>query len=208
MFWISTFRMIFYAISIHMYVGGFGSGRWCSSVLAASLLLCGVRSLVGVCCVVLCYVVLCAVLFLMSRWGAGVCLSSSSSRRGFHRCLLFFFLRFVLYCTVLYCIAFLPSLFCSNHFFADVLCVVCCRCVRWIGLGRVGLGWGGINRQVDAGADFVITQFFYDTEAFLSYVKRCRAVGITCPIIPGIMAIQVCAFFSCSLLLKRRYIRT
>lgn len=50
----------------------------------------------------------------------------------------------------------------------------------------------GGNRQVDAGADFVITQFFYDTKEFLSYVKRCRAVGITCPIIPGIMAIQVC----------------
>lgn len=48
--------------------------------------------------------------------------------------------------------------------------------------------------QVDAGADFVITQFFYDTEAFLSYVKRCREVGITCPIIPGIMAIQVRAW--------------
>lgn len=113
---------------------------------------------------------------------------------------------------VLYCIAFLPSLFCSNHFFADVLCVVCCVlslcALDWVGPGRVGLGWGGMNRQVDAGADFVITQFFYDTEAFLSYVKRCRAVGITCPIIPGIMAIQVCAFFSCSLLLKRRYIRT
>lgn len=45
--------------------------------------------------------------------------------------------------------------------------------------------------QVDAGADFVITQFFYDTEAFLRYVKRCREVGINCPIIPGIMAIQV-----------------
>ncbi|CAM9209721.1 unnamed protein product [Ectocarpus sp. 6 AP-2014] len=47
-----------------------------------------------------------------------------------------------------------------------------------------------LKEKVDAGADFVITQFFYDTEAFLSYVKRCREVGITCPIIPGIMAIQ------------------
>lgn len=46
--------------------------------------------------------------------------------------------------------------------------------------------------QVDAGADFVVTQFFYDTEAYLGYVKRCRGVGIDCPIIPGIMAIQVC----------------
>lgn len=55
------------------------------------------------------------------------------------------------------------------------------------------------GRQVDAGADFVITQFFYDTEAFLSYVARCRAVGISCPIIPGIMPIQVrcCRVVSC-----------
>lgn len=48
-----------------------------------------------------------------------------------------------------------------------------------------------VAAQVDAGADFVVTQFFYDTEAYLGYVKRCRGVGIDCPIIPGIMAIQV-----------------
>lgn len=47
---------------------------------------------------------------------------------------------------------------------------------------------------MDAGADFVITQFFYETDAFLSYMKRCREVGITCPIIPGIMAIQVSTY--------------
>ncbi|CAN0144090.1 unnamed protein product [Ascophyllum nodosum] len=47
-----------------------------------------------------------------------------------------------------------------------------------------------LKEKVDAGADFVITQFFYDTEAFLRYARRCREVGITCPIIPGIMAIQ------------------
>lgn len=47
-----------------------------------------------------------------------------------------------------------------------------------------------LKEKVDAGADFVITQFFYDTEAFLRYARRCREIGITCPIIPGIMAIQ------------------
>jgi methylenetetrahydrofolate reductase (NADPH) len=47
-----------------------------------------------------------------------------------------------------------------------------------------------LKAKIDAGADFVITQFFYSTDAFLSFVEQCRAVGIQCPIIPGIMAIQ------------------
>lgn len=47
-----------------------------------------------------------------------------------------------------------------------------------------------LKSKIDAGADFVITQLFYDTEAYFSYVKKCREVGITCPIVPGIMPIQ------------------
>lgn len=39
--------------------------------------------------------------------------------------------------------------------------------------------------KIDAGADFVLTQFFYDTQMFIKYLARCRAAGITCPIIPG-----------------------
>ena len=39
--------------------------------------------------------------------------------------------------------------------------------------------------QVDAGAELVITQLFYDVEKFIQYEKDCRAVGIDCPIIPG-----------------------
>jgi len=35
-----------------------------------------------------------------------------------------------------------------------------------------------------------VTQFFYDTAAFLRYVRRCREHGIRCPILPGIMPIQ------------------
>lgn len=54
--------------------------------------------------------------------------------------------------------------------------------------------WNACFVQVDAGADFVISQFFYDTGMFLGYVERCRQVGISCPIIPGIMAIQVRIF--------------
>lgn len=47
-----------------------------------------------------------------------------------------------------------------------------------------------LKLKIDAGADFIITQFFYSTDAFLNYVDDCRATGIQCPIIPGIMALQ------------------
>ena len=47
-----------------------------------------------------------------------------------------------------------------------------------------------LKEKMDAGADFIITQFFYDTALFLQYVKRCREYGIDCPIVPGIMPIQ------------------
>ena len=44
--------------------------------------------------------------------------------------------------------------------------------------------------QIDAGADAVITQLFYDVDIFLKFVEDCRRIGITAPIIPGIMPIQ------------------
>jgi methylenetetrahydrofolate reductase (NADPH) len=47
-----------------------------------------------------------------------------------------------------------------------------------------------LKEKLDAGADFIITQFFYDVNIFLDYVQRCRESRITCPIIPGIMPIQ------------------
>jgi len=46
-----------------------------------------------------------------------------------------------------------------------------------------------LKEKVDAGADFIITQFFYDNELFYKWVDDCRAVGIKCQIIPGIMPI-------------------
>ena len=47
-----------------------------------------------------------------------------------------------------------------------------------------------LKQKIDAGADFVITQLFYDVKVFINYVKKCREAGITVPIIPGIMPIQ------------------
>ena len=52
-----------------------------------------------------------------------------------------------------------------------------------------------LKEKVDAGASFIITQMFYDVDIFLSWVQKCRAIGITVPIIPGIMPIQTYAAF-------------
>jgi methylenetetrahydrofolate reductase (NADPH) len=47
-----------------------------------------------------------------------------------------------------------------------------------------------LKEKIEAGADFIITQLFFEAQVFLKFVRDCRAIGITCPIIPGIMPIQ------------------
>lgn len=47
-----------------------------------------------------------------------------------------------------------------------------------------------LKEKVDAGADFIVTQLFYDCDLFVQWVRKCREAGINCPIIPGIMPIQ------------------
>jgi methylenetetrahydrofolate reductase (NADPH) len=45
------------------------------------------------------------------------------------------------------------------------------------------------KRKVDAGADSAITQYFYNADAYGHFVAEARALGITVPIIPGIMPV-------------------
>ena len=46
-----------------------------------------------------------------------------------------------------------------------------------------------LKAKIDAGADYVVTQMFYDNKKYFEYVKACRDIGIEAPIVPGLKPI-------------------
>lgn len=46
-----------------------------------------------------------------------------------------------------------------------------------------------LKRKVDAGADAIITQLFYDNADFFTFREQCERLGITAPIVPGLLPV-------------------
>ena len=53
-----------------------------------------------------------------------------------------------------------------------------------------------LKQKVDAGAEYIITQMFFDNQKFFDYEKKCRDMGIKVPIIPGLKPLKTKAQLS------------
>ena len=48
-----------------------------------------------------------------------------------------------------------------------------------------------LKQKIDSGADYIVTQMFFDNQVYYDFVDKCRAAGINVPIIPGIKPINL-----------------
>lgn len=51
---------------------------------------------------------------------------------------------------------------------------------------NMGLDLQYTKAKIDAGANYIVTQMFFDNKKYFEYVKQCREVGINVPIVPGL----------------------
>ncbi len=54
---------------------------------------------------------------------------------------------------------------------------------------QTDLKW--LKKKVDLGADYIVTQMFFDNQKYFDFVKAARKAGITVPIIPGVKPIAI-----------------
>lgn len=47
-----------------------------------------------------------------------------------------------------------------------------------------------LKEKVDCGADFIITQAFFELDLFTKYLSSCKNIGITVPILPGMFSFE------------------
>ncbi|THG45224.1 methylenetetrahydrofolate reductase [NAD(P)H] [Muribaculum caecicola] len=50
-----------------------------------------------------------------------------------------------------------------------------------------------LKQKIDNGAEYVVTQMFFDNKKYYEFVERCRNAGIKVPIIPGLKPITTCS---------------
>jgi methylenetetrahydrofolate reductase (NADPH) len=53
-----------------------------------------------------------------------------------------------------------------------------------------------LKAKVDAGVDFLNSQMFFDNRAYFDFIGKAKAIGITAPLVPGIMPVTTPKFFS------------